>query len=416
MKPIPVFRTRFFAAFALCISIFHSSGLLAQTREEIKQAFRDRDRFMYSVKCEQQNFIETIPFRSALDEILITVEIGGKPYNFLFDTGAGTVISKELQSQLNLTPVFKNKMVDGAGSEQEEDVVTLDKLKAGNITFDHVGAAVADLSEFENYFCFKLDGIFGTNMMRICSWEIGYKNKTLTFSDKKIKPDFDADDISFIESFSGNPVLKLQMGEYNFQALLDTGKNQTLDIPDSLYFQSRVSKNSKFAKGFGRREITLFNKKPMEEYAGKLDSLYVGHLLFKDIFIRVTPSNMILLGNKFFTNFDKIILDWKRGKLYLPKGGKPLAEDTLTYGFTPQPQNGKIVVVFLWEDSEAKKQGMEIGDVLTAIDGHDVSTISPADWCVLFPTFKKKGTIELTAARGGAEKKYVLKSYDLSER
>lgn len=396
----------------LLLLIVAATGI-SQTKAEIREAYKNREKYLFAVRPEQKNFVETIPFTTLFDEMFINVEIAGKPYNFLFDTGALTLISNELQRELNLEPVMKTKMIDGAGVTGEGQMYMLDKLKAGAVSFGHVGASAVDLREFDSIFCVKLDGIFGTNMMRTCNWKIDYANKTLTFSDKKIKPDFEADEIDFEEGFSGSPILRMSMGGIYFSALLDTGKNMTLDIPDSLYFKSKASQDGKFKKGYGKRELTLFNEAPMTEYFGTLDTLQMGKLLFKDVAVRVTPSPMILLGNKFFTNFGQIIIDWHKSKLYLPRGKQPLLEETQTFGFVPQPRDGGIVVVFLWQGSKAKEQGIELGDKILSVNGRDTSRISSAEWCELWPIFKRQGTLEIVVLKNEVEKKFVLESYDL---
>jgi hypothetical protein len=171
----------------LIISFLFTVVTLAQTAED-KAKIAHRDKYLFAVTTGSKNFVETIPFTLVNNLMFVTTQINGINYNFLFDTGAVTILSTKLQKKLQLKEAMRNALIDASGKEQAERFYTLSTLKLGGINFNNVGAAAMDLAKMSEQFCTPIDGIIGSNLMRSCYWKIDYKNKVLVFSDKKIKP------------------------------------------------------------------------------------------------------------------------------------------------------------------------------------------------------------------------------------
>lgn len=289
----------------------------SQTKAE-KESFKNRDKYLFAARPLQKNFTHTLPFDYHLGQIIVPVVIEGKTYSFMFDTGATTIVSSELKEKLGMKTIFNNNMVDGSGQIQEQQFYNIGQVQLGPVVFKDVVGPAVDLAKFEKLFCMKLDGIFGTNIMRTCHWKIDYKAKTITFSDKKIKPEGEAVEIDFMEGFSGSPMIQQIIGRYNFYSTMDTGYSGGFKIRDSLFFTSYKNKDVKMVRGRGKSSVTLFDSKIDNEYAAILDSVYIGGQLMKNQFVSVAPGESYLIGNEVFEKYGSVILDWKKSKLYLP--------------------------------------------------------------------------------------------------
>ena len=398
--------------------ILFSVVSFAQTKEEIKEATKKRDRYLFAAKPVQKKFNETVAYEEDHELALIPVTIDGKTYTFLFDTGATTVVSTELRDRLGLKVLFSNKLVDGSGTVNDEKIYGMDALQLGSVTFTNVAVAAMDFSKFEEMFCVKLDGIFGTNLMRTAHWKIDYNNKSITFSDKRIKPEGKTTAIDFIEGFSGSPMIKHYFGEYNYYSMMDTGYNGNFSFPDSLFFKSRKSKELNYKRSMGRSSVTLYESKPNAEYTVMIDSIQMDSYFMKNQIARVSPGDIALTGNATFAKFGTIILDWKSHKIYVPDMTIKDDTDLPTYGFNPWFSNNTLHVGLVWDDSPAGKQGMEVGDVITSINGTDTKTLSQETWCKLLEFFtnreEKQGTMVLTLLKkDGSTKKLELAKYDI---
>lgn len=399
----------------LIISLFLTLQTFGQTAEE-KAKIANRDKYLFGARIENKNFVEKIPFTQVNNLIFITVEIQGTAYNFLFDTGAVTILSSRLREKLQLKEAMRNNLIDASGKEQAEIFYSLEKIKIGSIIFNNIGTASMDFTAMSEQFCTTMDGIIGANLMRNCYWKIDYKNKVLEFSDKKIKPAVKAYELPFEENFSGTPLVKLFFGNYNFQALFDTGNNQSFNFPDSLYFKSSASKNKILRRGAGSTEFTLYGNREIINHASIMDSVTIGTRLFQKQAVRVSPSPLPLLGNKFLMQFEEVILDWKKHLIYFPVDYR--AEEPLkTLGFDPLFTEGKVVVSFLWEGSEAQKQGLELGDTIIAINGESLGLITPERWCTLREIVKSEDRLAMRIRKkDGTEKSYEFKRYNLLEQ
>jgi hypothetical protein len=388
--------------------------LMSQTKEQIKKAYKNRDKYLFAVQVEKKNFTETIDFTNEKNQIIIPVIIAGETYHFLFDTGAVMVMSTALQEKLKPNVLFSNALVDGGGKENVEQFYNLDSVQIGSVKFNSVASVVADLSKFEKLLCIKLDGIIGTNLLRTCNWKIDYNNKKLLFSDKKIKPEGDFTEIDFKENFSGSPLLVTHMGQYNYLALMDTGYNGQLSVPDSLFFKNRKSKEIKLSKGFGKSSLSIYESAPEVKHVGLMDSIHIDNYFIKNVEINVNSSPGILIGNTLLKNCGEVIINWGKRKLYLANLKIKESAEYNTFGFSPLFIDGKITIALLWDESDAKSKGITLGDVITAINDEDTKNITQGRWCELLEVFTKADFIKIKTIRDDAiERSFELKKVNL---
>ena len=388
-----------------------------------------RDKYMFSIKLESSNFTESISYNEVMGVMIIPVEIDGSTYNFLFDTGSITMVSSNLKNKLEAT----NKSLpftieDASGKEESADFGILPELKIGSINFLNVGANVADLSVFENN-CLYIDGIIGANLMRSCFWKIDYVNKKILFSDQKdhIKIQ-DPEMLSVLfESFSGSPEVWYKWSQYAIKATWDTGYNGAYQINDSLYSNSKKFEQVKAVSSKGIPINTLYgNSNNLEQkHTIKMDSVIIikeidDNLRFKaDYFlldqeVEVVPyPASALIGNKFLSTAEEVLFDWKNNLVEFKK--KPSLETTATFGFTAFKVDDKVKVLSITDGSEAQKQGLEIGDIITTIYDKNVSNLSQEQWCEAFHSLQieEQDSIWFTVKKANEIKEIRLKKYSL---
>jgi predicted aspartyl protease len=373
--------------------------IIAQTPAE-KESYKNRDKYLFAARPVQKKFLRTIPFDGKDDQIVVPVIIGGETYHFLFDTGAATVISEEIAARLALKPLFKNNIVDGSGTVQEEPFYSMPNVQFGGVEFKNMVAIVSDMKKFETLYCVKIDGLLGTNIMRTCHWKIDYTNGVITMSDKAIKPEGNFYAVDFKESFSGSPVLELFMGDYSVSMLMDTGYNGGYSIPDSLYFKSRKNHERPFKKGYGTTMITLFENDYKERYMGIVDSVYIAnkrHLVLNGV-ADIDHADTFLMGNDIFKGFGEVILDWKKRRIYLPEKVVDANGEYNTFGFAPVYKDGNVTVSIVWEGSNAFKHGIESGDAVTAINGQNTVDIDSGIWCGILEQIRGKTASEVNVS------------------
>ena len=118
-------------------------------------------KLMKSGEVEQEEFNVTIPFEYRLGLIVLKVTISGETYDFLLDTGAPNVISKELAQKLELSNIFEQQVVDSQNEEANLGFLLIKKLGIGGINFLNTGAVVADLKQSKELGCLQINGFVG---------------------------------------------------------------------------------------------------------------------------------------------------------------------------------------------------------------------------------------------------------------
>ncbi|MCW4470477.1 aspartyl protease family protein [Flavobacterium sp. MFBS3-15] len=404
----------------LAILLFLPATGISQTKAEKqarKESFKNRDKYLFAARPVQKDFTHTLPFDYHLGQIIVPVVIKGKTYSFMFDTGAATIVSSDLKDELGMNTIFSNNMADGSGQVEVMRFYGIGDLQLGPVVFKDVVGTAIDMKKFEKLFCMKLDGIFGTNIMRTCHWKIDYKAKTITFSDKRIRPEGEVTEIGFTENFSGSPLIEQVIGRYSFHSTMDTGYNGGFKIRDSLFFDTRKSKDIKMVRGRGKSSMTLFDSKIDYEYAAILDTIGLGGHLLKNQFVSVAAGDSYLIGNELFEKYGTVILDWHKKKLYL--GAKDIKEDKYfkTLGISPLYIGDALHVGMVWENSVAARNGVEPGDAIISINGIPSKNMQQEQWCAIVDLLRNADADikvpMVVQGENGEEKQFVLEKTDL---
>ena len=182
-------------------------------------------KLMKSGEVEQEEFNVKIPFEYRLGLIILKVDIAGKEYDFVLDTGAPNVISKELSKKLDLSNITEQKVGDSQGEESNLGFTTIEKLSISDINFLNTGAVIADLNQSQEVGCLKIDGFIGSNLMRKAIWKFDYQNQiiTITNSIESLNIPKSTNKIPFFTELTGTPIIDIQLNDI-------TEKNVTVDL------------------------------------------------------------------------------------------------------------------------------------------------------------------------------------------
>src|SRR3989338_4472545 len=67
---------------------------------------------------EQPSFTSEIPFEMRMGLVVVKVNINKKDYDFMVDTGAPNLVTKELAAELNLKPKVERRTGDSQGKKE----------------------------------------------------------------------------------------------------------------------------------------------------------------------------------------------------------------------------------------------------------------------------------------------------------
>ncbi|MDO4727487.1 MAG: aspartyl protease family protein [Bacteroidota bacterium] len=346
-------------------------------------------------KVSTSEAVVKIPIEMKGNLPFVAVEIGGKTYNFLFDTGAGTVITPQLFQELHLSEKGKMQITDSQSNKSTETIALIPELKLGSLVCKNVGCMVVDFKPAV-FQCLKIDGIIGTNLMQHLFWKVNYREKYIEATDKLslFKPEEFTIKWDFVRTKQKRPILISSLYDQKIGILFDTGASSYINISKKWVEQHKDSIKSE--------KITFKGKKATGIYGvNQTDSLIQ---LFKPERFKfseyslsgqpIATSSSSLIGNDFLEHY-VFILDWKNQKIHLKELEKPRERLRFPFGFTYV--DGKFVVMSVLQ---TENQPLQVGDIITSINGQKLSELSEDERCMILTTHYDSDSIRIEIVRG----------------
>ena len=362
--------------------------------------------FYNSGLVNSKNEIEEIKIIIINDLPLCQVEIEGKTYNFLVDTGAPTVISDEIFQTLKIKESHKSSMTDSQNKKRQEKFVKIPLIKIGNLIFKNIGSAVIKFDNNELK-CYGFDGIVGANLLAHLFCEFNYQENKI-FVSKKIS-EFSIENYDFSLQFNPKnqktPIINGKIFDKNLSFTFDTGFAGNIKIPNNLeYYKNKISEE-KLIISNGASSIGLYGKSDFNKTVELKNNIYIDNILFEDELIDSGESTLI--GNKFLKDYI-FLIDWKNNKIYFKNLNNRSEKQINSFGFSYLFNNGKALVVSKVED---KNIPINLGDEIIRIDDFDFTSIKNEETCKYFlnKVEKDKQMIEITIKRDNNLLNFKLK-------
>lgn len=357
--------------------------------------FGQSKKFFEKGEVRLQHPVEKINLRFENNLPFVKVSINGKFYNFLFDTGAPTVISHTIYNELNLKKKYKKSIKDSDEKVQQQIFTELPEMKVDELVFKNVGAIVLDLNSAE-LGCLKVDGIIGANQMAKLFWKVDYSQNSLEAS--KDLTLFDIRDYEIVVPFESQPqktpVVQNSVLNKDIKLTFDTGFSGRLEVSGDNIDPKTLQH---IVKTFGTRTTGAFGTAtPAPGYIFRVDAMKMGNTMFKDE--RMATGKTDLIGNEFFKDF-AFILDWSNNKIYMKRIGT--SPSTLeSFGFSYRFVNGNAMVTFIFEEENFP---LKIGDAIISINGVKLENLDKDAVCHYFinRVEKDQNTLNLKIKRGG---------------
>lgn len=369
-------------------------------------------------RIEQISFKKEISFKDDDGRIVIPVDIQGSSYDFLFDSGAITVIDESLAEKIEYKKIAKKSVIDQADFRKSLRYIELEEVAVSQVKFYNIGAVISDLSVLNEHACMNVHGIIGANVMRNAIWKIDYKQKKIIFSDNinAFSDLFNFDTIPFSVDRQGTPKLTLRLEDnVDQQVIFDTGSNQLLTLPYKNNLQ--LFAKSKKLKGYGIRYTALGTSLDTSFYINSPSIFLEKHLITSTLISMRNRLSYGIIGCSFLKEYIAVI-DWKYQYMYLKKYTHPERYKISFYGFKPSFENGKIIVSYIYEDVYGRANGLALGDHIIAINGKNVEQPSQEDFCTLYNLVVGNNPdkeLNLTILRLGKQQEIQLFSQDYSE-
>lgn len=326
----------------------------------------------------QNNYTE-LTYKWINEKIIIPVKINNKDYRFILDTGAVTLVSKELSEVLNISKEKSIEVNDASGKIMTLDQIVIPKIKIGSTSFNNTTALINQDDSNLLFSCFKIDGLIGSNLFKSSILQILPDIKKIKITSNSSRLNLQESKSAKMElSNQGLPYLLVEL-KGNKKAkgyvLIDTGMKGFFDLSnDNLKtYQKRnifdIHSTSTGFKGGG-----LFGIENETEYHRmELPKMIINSTEFKNINIETTHSKSSRIGTEIL-NYGSLTIDYINKNIYFDSEKKSYDLSKALLGFTPTLVDGKLILGLIWDENLKNK--INVGDQIISINGTDFTNYS----------------------------------------
>lgn len=327
----------------------------------------------------------TCPFRLQGHIILVDVRLNGntKPYTFVLDTAALTVIAPRVAKELHTEEGLYIPGKDSSGKTATIRLVTVAEIRLDKVKVKQCAAAVFDLSSMSN----AIDGILGSNFLRHFTIRLDYTARTITFLRHPPPKTMGKGGITvpFKQDMKNGfaPCMQCRINDkWSTAGIIDTGCPDLASLPLSVMRRTDAYKTGRKLTALGSMVQGAFGT-AVESCLLRVDSLTTASLKLADFVSTSNHTEAVLFGRAFLVNY-VTTLDYPGGRMILqPIAGKPETEPR-SFGLTMQKDAGSTRVSGVWPASSAYEQGIRPGDRVLLVNGKEADSMSLLELAALF--------------------------------
>ena len=363
----------------------------------------------------------TVPFKLSGNHIFVRGTVDGKTFAFVFDTAGAASLFPDARKTLGL-PLVAKASVNGIGNAAETlDIVRPKVASIGDASVHDAYFLVmpSDLGLKSPFEGVPIGGILGREFFADLPMTIDYTMSTLTFTNQaSFHPDPAADVIPLTMRNGSFPNVQASVDGATGSFDLDAGSGSSL-----LLSQTFASANGIVAKMPRTAEVVVGRGVggALTGLAGRVATFSLGNVSVADPLVFVTnatggamasPGLAGNIGAEILRRFT-VTIDVPIKALYLSKNqsfGDPFTFSRT--GLSLDRVDANIVVARVVADSPAQDAGVHEGDVLVAIDGKPVASLSP-DELRAFSVQAPGTVVRINVSRDGKPLSFSLKLRDL---
>ncbi len=357
----------------------------------------------------------TLPFRLLNNHIYVSVMVNGKgPYTFIVDTGGHCLISPQLVAELGLKIVGATAM-SGAGTKTTAGGFThVDEIALGAVRMrDQLGFAAPIYAPAVEGI--SVDGMVGFEMFRRFAVQIDYGRDLLIITDPtRFDPTGAGTAIPFV-FYDHLPMVRGSLADLPARFDIDTGSRSELDITGPFVaaheLRARFSKGVSAVTGWGMGG-------PSRSYVVRLPSLTLGGVQVSSPVAGLSedkggsisdPNYEANIGSGLLKRF-VVTFDYAHQMMYL----RPIAPPPVDAGrfdrsglWINSGPDG-YVVTDVAANGPAERAGIQVGDVITRLDGTPSRFDGLSDVRTLLRARPAGTRIELEVKHGNETRKTAL--------
>ena len=358
----------------------------------------------------------SVPFRLLNNHVYVEATVNGKgPFTFIVDTGGHTLLSPKLVKQVGLSTVGE-AVTSGAGEGHST---------TGFVHFDEIAIGAARLRSQMGFATniydtsiegIPVDGMVGFELIRRMVTTIDYGRNIIIFTDPaRFKPKTDLGDTIPFVFYDHLPFVSGEIAGIPAHFDIDTGSRSEVDVTSPFVrahnLRAQFPEGSTVVDGWGVGG-------PSKAYIVRLPELRLGNVAISQVPAGLSedrggsisdPSYDGNIGSALLKRF-VVTFDYDRQKLYLRRI-QPQPADVGTFdrsGLWLNAQGGGFTVMDVAENSAGAVAGLQVGEVITAVDGRPAAAGELAEVRRMLRVGPVGHRVELTVRRQESQRTVLL--------
>lgn len=372
---------------------------------------------------EQHDFLEEIEFEWIRGLIFIPVEIEGKSYRFILDTGGVLAISTAIQEQSSFEQVAEVNVVGINRLSKSVPYVKVPSVRLGNLEFSNYNAIVSDYSKYP-FTCLAADGIIGRDFLKGLILELNLPEKKIKLSDSplKLNPPSEREIPVKIQRKTSLPYLQVKVEPFGKEwVVFDSGSDDLFSFKTKTI--EKLRQKSKFRNHptetyFGVTSLGSSGiiPKPMAAYTAYIEKLRLGNAVMEGFYADLSKRSRSRVGTGLM-KYGIITVDYQQKKFYFQPTESIQKATAMkgSMGFSSRYEDGAYIVSALQVGSEAERKGLKLGDRILQLNQFNFrdKNENVARHCQLYLNgygWEESETASLTFLSGGKEKTITVET------
>lgn len=365
-------------------------------------------------KPEQKRYYEEIPYEKVGGKIIVTVEVGGKPRRFIWDTGATVLVTESLAKELGCKVIQSMPLYDAYNQVDTAKIVRVDKIKIGGTSFHGVPAGIlSDHSIFA--VCFEVDGFIGSNICWKSVVEFRDDEQKIILTDRLKRLGIPKQKgIKMLHcTQQSSPIIPVKVAENMvLELLFDTGDEGFLGISERNYNQFVAADSGIFRikeVGHGSNSVGLWGNAPkMDKLLLGLPYFGIGKSVFRNVFTETMNNDNSRMGLGLL-DYGRVVIDYSRSRFYFVPftEGEIEVKPEKVWEVMPTFMGDKLVIGLIWGDFKE----VAIGDEILEVNGIKIAEKDPCQLLIgsLVPEDAEQMDLLIRTA-SGEEKTVVIRA------
>ncbi len=371
-------------------------------------------------KALEKSYYIELNYEEIKSKLIIPVEIEGKEYRFLFDTGAPNLISHSLEGTIETKMLGSIGVRDANNKKNPLDVVRIPLLSIGGVQFKNSAAIVNDAKSNFLFECLEVDGIIGSNLVRNSIVQVDAMRKIIIITNQAGTLNLQHQDYldMALDANQSSPYIWIDLvGEKKAreQVLFDTGAQGFYDMSTSSFDtlnEFGVFSHTGMAEGF--KGLGMFGvSEPTRHYRVMVSEMGILGHAFSNVISVSTPSVKSRIGADIF-EFGIVTMNFKDRRFYFQAYQDTADLQEEVWSFSPTVQDGKLVVGLVW-DKDLSNQ-MSFGDKILKINDLNTESIKICDLLVNESMLKEVQELTISIeTKEGEQNEIRLEKYRLGQ-